>query len=390
MNRRESLNRNLLIAAVALFALSAFSYYQSVQRAERFERGQKFLSNLNPDEIAQIQIKKGDEETVLKRSGGGDRFLIPSENGYRAQNSSVNRLIKDVLGLSLEKEVGSGESLEKELELVAGPDNKESIEVALLNDADKEMVRFVIGKGFDGGGNYVLRLDDPERTVYLTDKRVYLSTSGADFLDKQIVDIPEDEIQSIRGRDFAVARGGVLEGPEPEIPESQAVVEDSEGIEGEDAEAPTEPEAVAELDLELVDLPQGKKASSKLSQIKRVASGLRFTQHHLANAPEVAGLVFSDGVEVELKNGTTYVIEVATKADKSYLRLEGFHKAAVRGGVTIARDASDEEVKETSEVLEAIDKLQTFNAFHGSWIYEVTDSVAEKVRYTASDLTEDA
>ena len=382
---RSVTNRNLLIATVVLLALSAFSYHNSIQRAERFERGQKFLPNLNPDDIAQIVIKKGETETRLKRAADRERFLIPSENGFRAQNSAVNRFIKDVLSLSLEKEVGSGESLEKELELAAGAEHPESIEIALLNASDKEMVHFVSGKAFDGGsGNYVLRTDDPKRTIYLTDKRVYLSTDGSDFLDKEILNVERDEVEAIVGADYRIDRGAA---PEAEAQDADPASEPVEGeTEGEDASSVEAPRG----ELALVGLPDGKKESSKVAQLKGLLSGLRFDQHHLADAPEVAGLVFNDRVDVELQDGSIYVLEVATKGEQSYLRIQGFHKAAEQGGVSIARDAPDEEVKKTSEVLEAIDKLQTFNAFHGSWIYEVTDTVADKIRLKASDLVQDA
>ena len=46
-----STNAKLAVLAVLLFVFSVFSYRQSVTRAERFERGQKFLAQLNPDEI---------------------------------------------------------------------------------------------------------------------------------------------------------------------------------------------------------------------------------------------------------------------------------------------------------------------------------------------------
>ena len=45
-------NRKLLFAVAILFLLSALTYRQSVGRADRFQRGQVFLSNLNPDEVA--------------------------------------------------------------------------------------------------------------------------------------------------------------------------------------------------------------------------------------------------------------------------------------------------------------------------------------------------
>ena len=49
----------LIMVAAALFLFSALSYRASVKRAERFERGQSFLPNLNPDEIAEILIFDG-------------------------------------------------------------------------------------------------------------------------------------------------------------------------------------------------------------------------------------------------------------------------------------------------------------------------------------------
>ena len=36
------------------------------------------------------------------------------------------------------------------------------------------------------------------------------------------------------------------------------------------------------------------------------------------------------------------------------------------------------------------DEVRDFNAFHGSWIYEVTEITAEKIRYGMGDLVEDA
>ena len=346
-------NQILAVAAVVLFLLSAWTYRDSVHRAERFERGQDFLPNPNPDEIARIEIKKGGEETVLRRSPEGDRFVIPSADGYRAQNSAVNRLIKDVLELSLEKRVGEGEALDEELELVTGEERPEStIEVALINDAGSDMVRFLVGKAFEGGGNYVRRVDGNDRTVYLTNKRVFLQTEGEDFVDKLILDVPRDQVASVRGQDFAFEKG------------------EEEGA-----------------TLSLVDLPEGKRESSQASQVKTVLQGLRFIAHHLADAAEAQGLVFDRQIEVQLDDGSGYVLESAARGDRHYLRIGAFHTA---GRISIAQDASEEEVRETSEVLERADELQGFNAFHGSWVYEVTVNTADRVRATKSDLLDDA
>ena len=342
-------NKILIIACVALCALSVYSYTDSVRRAERFERGQKFLPNLNPDSIAEIVITKGkgDEESAHLRRDG-DRFVVGDAGGYPAKNESVNRFIRDVLKLSLEQEVGSGESLTSELELTSG--DAETLEVVFKDANEEEMVHFLVGKSMeDGGGSYVMRTDSGDDTIYLTSSRVYLSTGQDDFLDKEILNVESSEIAAIRGRGFAI--------------------EDSGG------------------DLELVDMPAGKKTSSKFNQLKNLLSGLRFNQHYLANAPEVQGLYFDSGVEIDLKDNSGYRVSVAAEGDKHYLQIQGYHNA---GQLSIAVDADEEEAAEVADQLQRQNEIQDFNDFHGSWIYEVTETTANRVNVGAGDLVEDA
>ncbi|MEM7585426.1 MAG: DUF4340 domain-containing protein [Acidobacteriota bacterium] len=340
------INRILLIAALALMALSVFSYTDSVRRAERFERGQKFLQNLNPDSIAEIAIKKGDESTQLRRDG--DRFVVTDAGGYPAKNESVNRFIRDVLELSLEKEIGDSESLVEELELSPGGEN--TTEVTFKDESQQDMVHFLIGKSLDdGGGNYIRRTDGDDSTIYLTSSRVYLSTGQDDFLKKEILNVASTDVAAIQGQGFRI--------------------EDQDGS------------------LALVDVPAGKKESSKVSQLESLLSGLRFTKHHLADAPEVQGLAFRSVVDFDLKDESGYRVAVASKGEKHYLRIQGYHNA---GQLTIAPDADEDEAAEVAEKLKSQNEIQTFNDFHGSWIYEVAEATADRVRVSARDLIEDA
>ncbi len=343
-----NLNRNLFIATLVLLVLSALAYRQSVTRAERFERGQKFLQNLNPDEIATISVKKGEEETLLRRQD--DEFTVVSANGYPAANDSVNRFLRDVLELSLEKKVGEGESLEEELEL--RPAAEETIEVALQNDAGKDMVRFLVGKSVEdgGSGSYVLRTDGDDETVYLTSARVYLRTGDDEFLEKDVVDVKGEDVTRVVGPGYELV--------------------DEAGT------------------MTLAGLPAGKKETAKAGQAKTMLASLRFSKHFLADAPEVASLPFGTAVEVYLNDESGYLVELAKAGDdKDYLRIQGFHVAQ---RVEIARDAGDEEVEKTADTLARIDELQQFNAFHGSWVYEVTEYVAKKFLVTRDELMEDA
>lgn len=340
---------NTVLGALVLLtlALSAYAYRDSVRRAERFERGQDFLPSLNPDEVATINLSKGGEMVALRRED--ERFVVVSQGRYPAANESVNRLLRDLLGLTLEKEVGSGDDLEVELGL--GDDGEEMLEVLLQDSASKDMVRFRIGDSLDGGGSYVVRTDgDEQRTVYLTSSRVFLNTGGADYVDKEIVNEPATRIVSVQGPDYSLARE-----------------EDGD-------------------DLELADLPSGKSAeSAKINQLGTLLAGLRFTAHHQADASEVSGLRFEPPVEIVLDDGSGYRLEVAAQDEKHYLRIVGFHTA---GRIEVAMDASEEEVRETSEVLVRADEINAFNQLHGSWIYEIPSFTADKLRLQRTDLIE--
>ena len=124
-------NRTLAIVAFVLLVASVWAYRHDMTRAERFERGQSFLPNLNPDEIAQIVITKGEEVVTLTR--GKEHFTISEADGYPAKNETVNRLIRSVLEVGLDKEIGRGDGLVEELELVPGGEN--TVEIVFSNDS---------------------------------------------------------------------------------------------------------------------------------------------------------------------------------------------------------------------------------------------------------------
>lgn len=338
-------NGVLAVSALALFLLSFLSWRNSVSRAERFERGQKFLQNLNPDEIAEIEVKKGQETLQLRR--GKDQFVVASAEGYPAKNDAVNRLIRDVLAIALEKEVGRGEDLEKELGLAAG--GAETIEVTFKSGTGQTMVQFRVGKGLEasgGGGNYVKRVDRAEDPIFLTSSRVYLSSNGQEFVQDEIVDVKQDEVTAIRGADFELVEKGA--------------------------------------DLELLGLPAGKKVDDgKLGQLRSLLSYLRFEKHHLANAPEVQGLVFGDPIQIELKDQSGYQLRVAERGGKHYLQVRAL---MVVQRVAVGLDDSDEKNEANAAILKRADDVQVFNDLHGSWIYEVSAATAEKVRMRKSAL----
>ena len=340
-------NRNLLLGVAVLFLLSALTYRQSVGRADRFQRGQLFLANLNPDDVATISLVKGEEVATLRRQG--DRFLVAEKQNYPASNSAVNGLLRDLLDIGLERQVGSGEALEAELEIEpAGPD---TVEVALAGTGDQEMVRLRIGKTFaDGPGNYVQRSEGESSTIFLTSKGVQLATAPGSFLDKLIVDHDSGELRGVAGRDFLLERPAAGE------------------------------------DLLLADLAAGQSAkSSEVGRVASILSGLRYDDVFVADAPEVADLQFEPALEISLNDDSGYVVSLAQKDDKTYLKIRGQSEVQQ---VAITVDESEEDLQEKAEMLTRADEIDAFNSFHGSWVYEVGSFTADKLQLTRDDLIE--
>lgn len=350
---------NAILAAVAgaLVALSAWSYVSSTTRAERFARGQRFLPNLDPDTVAGIVLEKGEGATRLERDG--DRFVLPDEGGYPAKNEAVNRFLRDLLQIELDQDVGSGDDLAADVGLIGEENADARTTIALLDERDADMVRFVaVDAAGDVGGSYVRRLDETGGgRIYRTSKRIYLQTGADAYLDQEILNVERDSIASIRGGDFDFAR---------------AVDEETGEATG---------------DLVLADLGDDEKETARANQLKTLLQGLRFQKHHLADSEEVADLRFDAGLTYALTDGSGYELQVATEGEKHYLRIRGTYDAAP---TTIALDADEDEVRETSERLSRADEIRDFNAFHGSWIYEVTEVTAEKLRRTRDELVEDA
>ena len=374
-------NRNTTLALVALglILVSALAYRHTENRAERFERGRKLLANLNPEEVSAVRVKAGEETLNLERRGGN--FRIAERDGYAAKNESVNRLLKSLLDISLEKEVGRGVKLAEELEI--DPPGEETLDVVLEDAGGKPMVNLRLGKAFEGGGVYVQRLDGEDDTIYLTASQPFLDTAPEDFLRKEIVDVNASDIARIEGPDFVV-REVFEEVPAPLLTDEAPDTAEVAGG-GEAAVPPPTPEPTS-LGLQLADLADGKsEKASEMNKVKGALSRLEFEEVYPADLPEVAGLDFERRLTVDLKDTSGYVLSLAERDDRHFLQIEGFSTV---GQVQITRDETEDQLKEKADSLSRSDEIRDFNAFHGSWVYEIADRFAEKLQLTKNDLVE--
>jgi hypothetical protein len=341
------LNRTLAVIAAVLVAASIWTYRASVDRGERFERGQRFLPNLNPDAVAEIVLAKGDDHVTLKR--GDDGFTVADADGYPAANEAVNRVLRSLVDLELEKKVGTGDDLYRELGLTT--DSPDMIEIALLDASGQDMVRLRIGKPFpDGDGTYLRRLDGDGGPAYLSTRRVTLSTSADTYLAKEIVNVSQDDIESIEGPDYSITRTG-----------------------GE---------------LELDGVPRGRKAkTAEVGRVKRVLSPLRFDRVFLADDPAVARLPFAQVLDVRLADGSGYRVALAEGDDGPYAQIAGYHTV---NRVSVERDETETELEGKAEILARANEITKFNRFHGSWVYKVSTTTGDALGFRMADLTEPA
>lgn len=337
------LNRKLAIAAVALTVLSAFTYWNDARRVDRFQRGQKLISNLNPDEISRIEISSAAGSVSLARTADG--YRIEEENGYRAKNETVNRLVRDLLELSLARGAGSGPAIAEELGLE--PLAEDGVEVALLGATGQEMVRLRVGgETEDGTARYVTLLDEqgtPE-SLYVSEGQVRIDTEPEDYLRKEIVDVQASQIVRAEGPDFVLAKDEdgavVLEGP-------------------------------------------GEEDTAKTREVKAALSRLQFDKVFVADDPAVATLDFQQGLRLDLDDDSGYLVSVAERDGTTFLQVQGFLSV---DRVEVSEDDTEEELQDKSQVLRRNNEIIQFNAFHGSWTYALDETSAEPFSLRRSDL----
>ncbi len=339
------LNRTLAIIAVVLLAASVWTYRSSLVRADRFERGRRLLPSLNPDNIAEIVIKKGDDHVTLKRGEGG--FTVSEIHGYPATNESVNRVLRSLVELELDKEVGAGDDLYRELGLTA--DSAEMTELELRAADGADMVQLRLGKPFAGGdGTYLRRIDGDGGPAYLSTRRVSLSPSADSFLAKEIVNIPAERIERIDGPDFSVVR--------------------------------------TEDGLELDRVPAGEQENaSAMSRVKGILSALRFDEVFLADDEKLNGLAVRQVADVRLTDGSGYRLALAERDGEHFLQIVGYHTV---NQVSVDRDESTEELEGKAEILARADEISRFNRFHGSWVYRINTATADKLALEKADLVQ--
>ena len=145
--------------------------------------------------------------------------------------------------------------------------------------------------------------------------------------------------------------------------------------------------AEPESPLQLQHVPAGRKEkSAETNKLTSILNRLGFDEVFLADDAEVRDLRFDRTLRVDLKDGTSYLLSVATRDDRGFLRIRGEHGL---NRVEIAVDTPEDELREKADQLSRANAIEAFTTFHGSWVYEISSGTADTLTLTRADLLED-
>jgi hypothetical protein len=345
-------NKNLTILGIVAIAMVALAVLQSHRAREpvRKEQGAPayLIQGLNMDNVQRISAKTTTDTTVLKRIQG--RFFVTNKENYPASTSKVNELITKVLDVrALEKVTSNPENF---VELGLDPNSAKSV-VKFMDQKDKLITGLVISDS-QGGQTHVRLL--PTNDVYATGPIPWMLNAPMDFIEDQVLDIQDNDVQSVTVSDPNETYTLIYD------PNNNRVTLDQ-------------------------PIPQGKKLKEADSKtVIRALSRFRITDA-MRQASAEKNLKFDQTYSCLLKNSAIYTIKIARRNGESFVKCSvEFTKESK---VYIDENESEEMLKKKEEQLLAGDAALEFNNNHESWIYKIAEYKTNEMTKKLDDLLED-
>ncbi len=293
----------ILVATVAVVLIAAWFLSHREQQKFGAADGALFAPQLG-EQLAQIdrlQVQAAGADPVTL-SLDGDQWRVAERNAYPAETEVLRRELRKLAEARvLERKTAQAEYYDR-----LGVQDIEAAQDTTLrlvaSTGDSTVLDLLIGKS-DKRGSYVRR--SGEAQSWLLDSRITLPREATAWLDKALVDVPRDQLQSIRV--------SPLKGPEYRLSRSD--------------------EAQATFDLEPAP-PQGRELD--LANINRLGAALsRLRLQDVAmTLPE--GLAWTE-IEFLRKDGLRLLVRSARQDSERYLQLEA--QAPEDAGEDLAAEA---------------------------------------------------
>jgi len=308
------------------------------------------IEGLQIEAVAGVTItsEKGEKTTTLNRKGGV--FVVADKDDYPADAAKINTLINSCLDIRTHEKVTDNPDNHADLEVT---DQTARYRVAFIDSEGKEIVGMFISKNNETGGAFARLLSGNE--VYSIQSPPWIPTGVMDYVDAQLLKIPQDQLSSV-----AVRMGQ----------DSYVLTASEDGSK-----------------IELQNMPAGKQyKGTDYKSVFGALSSLRFSDVvHAENVPQE--LQFDSAYTCKLKDKTVYKLALAKKDEKTYAKVSADYLD--RSQVEVSKADSEEQLKEKEAKLMAMDAVNQFNQKHGGWVYQIAAPNAGNLMKPLSELLED-
>ena len=337
------------ILAVVSIILAVF-VSQFAHRSKPTSAGPgNLIQGLDPATIAEIVTGKGDEQVSLKRRGNS--FVVASKSFYPASNKAVNDLIASCLDIRTVELYTEDKANYKDLG-VTEEDAKDIVK--FLGSDGKIITGVIVGNSREKDGMTYARLINDDK-VYIIYNAPWIKSSPLDYIEQELISINKADINSVT---VTSSEG------------AYTLVSEANGAE-----------------VALKELPAEKKQKkNECISVLSALTSLRFDD--VDTVAEKPDLKFDREYTCLLKDSTLYLIEIAQKDSKTFIKcnVDFTDKTPVKKEEAVE---SQEELKKKEAKLLAKDKVKKVQEICEGWVYQIPEYKAKNMTKPLTELIED-
>jgi hypothetical protein len=299
----------------------------------------------------QITSEGGSQTTTLKRSDQG--FTVVDKDNYPADISKINTMINHCLDIRTNEKITDDPQNHADLKVT--PETGQYV-IRFLDREGQEIVGIAISPTDEKSTAFarLLSADD----VYSVQSPPWLNTRPLDYIDTELFQIQQDQIQRI-----------------------------AVNLAGEDAYVLSSPSESDQVILE--NMPVGKQYKSTLYKtVFGALSSVRF-EDVMEAGKAAEDVSFEDTYNCRLYDKTVYKLQLAKKDEKTYVKVSADYLDKSPVEKTVGQVETEEELKAKEAKLLAIDAVKAFNQKHEGWIYQIPSYKAGDLTKPLSELLED-
>lgn len=199
-----------LVAAALSFGAAGLTYYSQRPTPLDWEAeiGEQFFPDFtDPNKATSLEVATFDKAASKTSSFSvafkDGKWRIPSHNNYPADGKDrLKQTAASVIGITRGTLAGKTKEAHKEHNLLDPLDTSITEtegrgDRITLKGGDKVLVDFIIGKKKEGSANtYYIRKKEEDR-FFLSEVKIQLSTKFADWIEPDLLDLKQDDIQAI-------------------------------------------------------------------------------------------------------------------------------------------------------------------------------------------------